>query len=341
MRTERKPPALIALVSFVVLACIACGTSIVAETTNPGVIDSNEVPTDSINPGEGVNSPDTTDIQTSTSTTNDVKGSTSTMNSTTTFVTVTTILGGALSPAWIEAQALDSSLSAESADNLEDTRFVNDYYSTNPNDISTPMGALCWAYHELDRSITKDGIRHILDEFTVPIFMEHYGVASEQFGPPGPDTTSDFLKLVSGDNGPVGSTGEGSDVATATPGVNGDVGPVGSTDENKATTDDYIEYLRILHEFAGDGTAWSTAIRTIASPEMTSAFKAGNGLPADLQVYADALIAFAKEHIGIDMDHTAESDNLDFALPGFPGLETFVKTAKYHQDCQRAQIQDL
>lgn len=290
----------------------ACGTSIANETTNPGIIDSDEAPTDSINPGEGANSPDTTNIQTSTSATNVVKSATSTMSST------TTILGEALSPAWIEAQALDARLSAESADNLEDTRFVNDYYSTNPNDVSTPMGALCWAYHELYKSITKDGIRHILDEFTVPTFMEYYGVTNEGFGPPGPEATSAFLKLVSGDNG-----------------------PVGSTDEDKATTDDYIEYLRILHEFAGDGTAWSTAIRTIASPEMTSAFRAGNGLPTDLQVYANALVAFAREHIGIDMDHTAESDNLDFALPGFPGLETFINTAKYHQDCRRAQIQDL
>ena len=313
----------------------ACGTSIVDETTNPGIIDSDEAPIDSINPGEGANSPDTTNIQTSTSATNVVKSATSTMSST------TTILGGALSPAWIEAQALDTKLSAESADNLEDTRFVNDYYSTNPNDISTPMGALCWAYHELDRSITKDGIRYILDEFTVPTFMEYYGVTNEGFGPPGPEATSAFLKLVSGDNGPVGSTGEGSDVTTVAPGANGDVGPVGSTDEDKAITDDYIEYLRIMHEFAGDGTAWSIAIRTIASPEMTSAFRAGNGLPTDLQVYANALVAFAREHIGIDMDHTAESDNLDFALPGFPGLETFINTAKYHQDCRRAQIQDL
>lgn len=222
--------------------------------------------------------------------------------------TTTTLLALQYSPAWIEYQALELYYEDVS---LENTKAIYNYMSRNPNDISTPMGALCWAFHELAHSSMIVVMRGFLDDYLIPDLMAEYGITSEQIGNPGPEATEAFLGLVSRDD---------------------------ESDE------DYLEYLRLSHEFAGAGTAWSDAVRAIASPEMSAAFQAGEGLPPDVQVYADALGVFAGERVGREFDRefdpSAESDDFDFVNPSFPGLAAFMEEAKYHQDCKRAMIDD-
>ena len=346
---KKNLTSLFILVAFAMLGA-SCDSPIVAETTNSisvesasdkenlDEVDSESNTTTSITVGLTV-VPSTTDaVTTASSTVNTVIDSTS---STTTIATTTTTLSRKPSPAWVESQALDPKSSGMGDGNLDDLRSVISYYSNNPNDILTPMGALCWAYHEISRAFAMGDSRYMLDQFAIPFFMEHYGVTNEQVGPPGVEATGAFLDLVSSSSGPVGSTSDGSGGQKSTPGGDGDgdEGPVGSTGED--TTDDTIEFLGIHHEFAGDGTAWLTAVRAVASPEMVAAFKMGEGLPVDVQVYADALVAFARERVGKDIDLSAESDDLSFGSPEFPGIESFIETAKYHQDCERARIEDL
>ena len=242
------------------------------------------------------------------------------------------------SPAWIEYQALEL---YDEDGSLENTRAINNYMSINPNDISTPMGALCWAVHELTRSSMIVLMRVLLDDYFIPDLMEEYGITSEQIGNPGPEATEAFLNLVSGNSESVSSMDIGTDGQASAPGENEDIEPVGYTGEANDGTDDYLEYLRLEHEFAGNITAWSNAVQAVASPEMAAAFQAGEGLPSYVQVYADALIAFARERVGKKFDPSAESDDLDFGELSFPGLAAFIEGAKYHQDCKRAAIADI
>ena len=125
------------------------------------------------------------------------------------------------------------------------------------------------------------------------------------------------------------------------PGENEEAISIGSTGETEGVSDDdFWAFLRLEHEFAGDGREWPNAVRAVASPEMAAAFRAGEGLPSDVKVYADALVAFAKERVGMEFDPSAESDDLYFGEPSFPGLASFMQAAKYHQDCKRAIIDD-
>ena len=358
MWTKSKLRQLMALIAFTMLSA-GCGTPIVVESTIPvdksvetslvGTIGSKvgltEVKESSVE--ENLDS-DTTSTSTDSSTTTLTTDTTKTLSSTTslvidstpstTLVTTTTVMSKVFSPAWTESQVL---LSKYSSDSLEDRRFINDYWSDNPNEVSTPMGALCWAYHELSGGFDKSSLRNILDYFIIPFFMDEAGIDSEQFGTPGREATGALLYSISGNSGPVGFTDDSSDGPTSLPDGSGAVGPVGSINESDIVADESIGFLLMQHEFAGDGTAWSVAIDAVASPEIVTAFRAGEGLPADVQVYADALVAFVREHVGKDVDISAESDDMSFALPGFPGIESFIETAKYHQDCKRAWIGDL
>ena len=243
------------------------------------------------------------------------------------------------SPAWIEYQALEI---YDEDGSLDNTKAINNYMSSNPNDISTPMGALCWAVHELTRSSMIASMRVLLDDYLIPYLMEEYGITSEQIGNPGPEATEAFLNLVSENSESVSSIDIRTDGQAVVPGENEGIEPVGYTGEAEGGRyEDYLEYLRLEHKFAGDGAEWSGAVQAVASPEMTAAFRAGEGLPLDVQVYADALVTFAKERVGREFDTSAKSDDYYFGELSFPGLAPFMQAAKYHQDCKRAAIGDL
>lgn len=256
-----------------------------------------------------------------------------------TATTTTTMPTLKYSQAWIEYQALEL---YDEDDSLDHTKAINNYMSSNPNDISTPMGALCWAVHELTRSSMIIMMRVLLDEYLIPYLMEEYGITSEQIGNPGPEATEAFLNLVSENSESVSSIDIRTDGQAVVPGENEGIEPVGYTGEAESGSyEDYLEYLRLMHEFAGDGAEWSGAVQAVSSPEIAAAFRAGEGLPSDVQVYADALVAFAKERVGRGFDPSAESDDYYFGELSFPGLASFMQAAKYHQDCKRAAIGDI
>ena len=308
------------LVAFATLAA-GCGSPIVAETTD-GSVEQPEMPSvetqESIAEGE------------------DPVGE----SPSNTVVDVTTTVSPTLeySPAWIEWKQIQPYFRDDS---LESTRIINNYMSGNPNDVSTPMGALCWAFYELSRSVVMDYMRRMLDDYMIPYDMEVYGVTSEQVGNPGPEATEAFLDLMSGDGGLVAPIDTGTGGQTVLPGGNEDAVPVGSTGAGSGSDNEFWEFLRLDHEFAGDGNAWSSAVRTVASPEMAAAFRSGEGLSPDVQVYADALMAFTRERVGREFDMSVETDDIDFQKPGFPGISSFLKVANYHQDCKRAWIDDI
>ena len=301
-----------ALVVFTVLAA-GCGAPIIAETT-AGFVEQ-PVETTSVETQE---SPDST------------------------VASMTTLALPTLeySLAYVEYQEVKSYVGDDS---LESRKIIDDYLSSNPNDASTPMGALCWASHELSRSYVMGTLRWAIDDYLIPAHMEQYGVSSEQLGGPGLEATEAFLKLVSGDPGSVGSVDDEISDLVVPPVENGNVGPVSSTGRSDGLSEEeYWELFRLDHELAGDGTEWSDAVRAIASPKMEAVFRAGEGLPPDVQVYADALVAYAKERIGRELDPSAEiRDATEYDQKGFPGLASFMSVAKYHQDCKRAGIADV
>ena len=309
------------LVAFAIVAS-GCGSPITAETTAVSVEQSVE----------------TTSAETRASM---VEGEIDPVQSSpeNTATTTTTMPTLKYSPAWVEYQEIKSYVGDNS---LESRRIINDYLSSNPNEVSTPMGALCWALHELSRSFVMVTMRWIIDDNWVPFLVEEYGISSEQIGSAGPEATEALLRLVLGEPGSVGSVDDGTDSQAVLPAENGNLGPVGSTGGADFADDgEFWNYLRLNHEFAGDGTAWSNAIRAVASPEMAAAFRAGEGLPPDVQVYADALATFAKERVGRDFDPSADSDDLSFEYNSVPGFASFMGAAKYHQDCKRAGIAEI
>ncbi len=311
------------LVVFAIVAA-GCGAPIIAETTvgsveQPVETNSPETPASMVERGAGSVQDNPENAVAST--------------------TTTTLLTLEYSPAWIEYQALEL---YDEDDSLDYTKAINNYMSSNPNDISTPMGALCWAVHELTRSSMIIMMRVLLDEYLIPYLMEEYGLTSEQIGNPGPEATEAFLNLVSENSESVSSIDIRTDGQAVVPGENEGIEPVGYTGEAEGGSyEDYLEYLRLEHEFASDGAAWSGAVQAVASPEMAAAFRAGEGLPSDVQVHADALVAFAKERVGREFDPSAESDDYYFGELSFPGLASFMQAAKYHQDCKRAAIGDI
>ena len=241
------------LVAFAVLAA-GCGAPIIAETT-AGPVEQPVETTSAENQGsmvEGEAGP----VQES-------PGSTAADTTTTTLPTLEYSL------AYVEYQEAKSYVGDNS---LESRKIIDDYLSSNPNDISTPMGALCWASHELSRSYVMGTLRWAIDDYLIPAHMEQYGVSSEQIGSHGLEATEAFLDLVLEKIGSVGSVDDGTDVWS-----------------DGLSEEEYWELFLLDHEFAGDGNAWSKAVQAIASPEMTAAFQAGEGLPPDVQVYADAL----------------------------------------------------
>ena len=338
------------LVAFIILAA-GCGASIISETTAGSVeqpvettstTDMQERITEEAVPvGE---SPGSTVADTTTTVSRGVRpvgsGGQGSPGSTVVDTTITASPILEYSPAWIEWQEIKPHFRDNS---LESLRIINNYMSSNPNDVSTPMGALCWSFHELSRSSVMDYLRWTLDDYTIPFIMEELGVTtSEQVGNPGPEATEAFLDLMSGDGGLVESIDAGTGNQTVLPGDNGSEGPVepiGRADNGN--DEEFWEFLRLEHEFAGDGNAWSDAVRAVASPEMVAAFQASGGLSPDVQVYADALIAFARDRVGREFDVSDESNDLDFMEPSFPGIASFVEAANYHQDCKRALLDDV
>ncbi len=265
--------------------------------------------------------------------------STTAVTTTSTTTVTTTSAEKALSPAWIEAGQLDSILSTYAVDiehyqqiTANYLRSQKDYWWNNPNQLSTPVGALCWATHELSRSGLLVYLRVIMDEYYNEI-ANQLGLVIENSDQAPADALLDFL------------TSDPDTTIEAPVSANENIITTTSIPQTPTSTENLevseseqllaiyrhpgmIEWIRLTNEEAGDGTEWMTALRAVSAPEIEAATKAGDGLPAEAQLFSDALFDLVDEYIESGKTDSPEH----YRLPGFAG---FYEVAKYAPDCQR------
>ena len=94
-----------------------------------------------------------------------------------------------------------------------------------------------------------------------------------------------------------------------------------------------IGFFLLFNEAAGDGTEWLDAIDTIAGEAWNNAVKAGEGLPAEVQVYADSLAYLARVQ-AISFDPIT----VPLSYSHVAGYDAFVNAAKYDPNCKRATL---
>ena len=257
---------------------------------------------------------------------------------TTSTTTVTTVAGKALSPAWIEARQLDSILSTYAVDiehyqqiTANYLRSQKDYWWNNPNQLSTPVGALCWATHELSRSGLLVHLRVIMDEYYNEI-ANQLGLVIENSDQAPADVLLDFLAS-DPDTTVETPVSVNENITTAS------IPQAPTSTENLEISESeqllalyrhpgMIEWIQLTNEEAGDGTEWATALRAVSAPKIEAATKAGDGLPAEAQQFSDALFDMVDEYIESSKTDSPE----DYRLPGFA---SFYEVAKYSPDCQR------
>ncbi len=238
-----------------------------------------------------------------------------------------------LSPAWIEAQTraaepekpwtADRQGLAEAAEDLN-------YFRTNPNDWSTPMGALCWANHELRRTLDMRRARWELDYRLIPHALSIAGIDPEQLLPQPAETYW-------GQFGPAATEAALEALTRATQRPPADTSPE-ITDSTALFASGYVrmidvEFIRLHHEYAGNGTEWLDAIDTAAGTSWNNAARTENDLPAAVRVYADALAHLAWEQA------TNFAPYLTHRMLGtLPGYDDFIQAAKYGPNCKRAGL---
>ena len=193
---------------------------------------------------------------------------------------------------------------------MEALREIRTYYLGNPNTQSTPMGALCWAHHEIHHNLTRRLAREHLDDMFILLVMDMFGITREQV---------------------VHEAGR-----AATQAVIGLLDAVGDDDEIIQNFDDFdgfVEMLRLLDGFGGTGGEWVTALSSVAAPAVEAATRAGGGLPAEERAYADALFGLVKAQAASDSPVLTTAD-----LLGLDGYEEFLTEARFSANCARAVI---
>lgn len=319
--------SIFAFLLFLVVGSGACSLDVVAETT----------PTERTTPA-------TTKVVTPLSSSSATSIETI---STQPILTSSTNIIADLSPAWIEAEQMKARLfTIDASDNegvlvekMEDLRLLNNYWQNNPNVISSsPLGALCWIYHELKRGEVLDFLRQEFDQLVDEI-VDSLGIVNENSND---DNTVDFLldfltkrDAEIEDIGPVNIIDEDKTMADI-PVLS--TGPVTESDDDELTNQELlsfyrtpimIEWIRVNNTGAGDGTEWASAIQSVARPEVKK-FVMRNKLSTKIGTYADAL--FQAVHDYISSGQTEPSDFYESTLPGY---NDFIEAAKYSPDCKR------
>ena len=291
--------------------------------------------TTSCAPNVGVETTAVFDSQTADTT--NVGGSESGASTTTT--TLNPVDDRPFSQAWIESDSL-----YEAHGLLEDTRIQEEYWLNNPNTLSSPMGAFCWAYHEISRAVWR------LLEFDtlasdIQWLMDELGITVAQVGEEGPDRNTAVLDILAEgpnqDTAPVDSV-EGGDTQTDA------TEPQDITDEELAMllfySDEYIGHYRIINRIGGDGTEWYDALRAVADPKIIEATRSGDGLPTVVQPYADRFFETVNK-LSVDTRPVTDDyyamdffDAISEEIPLPADLVAFLEEAKYSQDCKRARL---
>ena len=235
------------------------------------------------------------------------------------------------------SQAWNESVSLRNVNSLvEDARVEEEYWLNNPNTLSSPMGAFCWAYHEISRAVWRLLKFDVLGS-EIEFLMDELDITVAQVGEAGPDRNTAVLDILA-----LGSV-EGGDTQTDTTEPGQDM-----TDEELARllfySDEYIESYRIENRIGGDGTEWYDALRAVADPQIIEATKSGAGLPTFVQPYADRFFETVNT-LSVDTrpvtdDYYAADffDAFSEEIPLPADLVAFLEEAKYSQDCKRAHL---
>ena len=245
-----------------------------------------------------------------------------TVTSTTSATTSTSTTVPQLSPAWVGAQQrLDvAGTWAHTVEGAAEARRAFEYSLSNPNQWSTPMGALCWADHELSRVTDMLLFRELLDEDFIPMLMEELGIGDDQV-PSGPSRARSRAVIGILESYTSTTTTSGT---TPTTMASGFIDP------------GFVAMLRALDYGGGTGLEWLDALDEVASPEWAVAVRAEDGLPADVLRYADGLAANARRLLA---SSTPRMTGYMYG-PFVDGYEAFVEAAKYDQNCLRTMIGD-
>ena len=227
-----------------------------------------------------------------------------------------------LSPAWVGAQQrLDvAGTWAHTVEGAAEARRAFEYSLSNPNQWSTPMGALCWADHELSRVTTMLLYRDMLDEDMTSMLMDELGIRDDQV-PSGPSQARSRAVI---------------DILESYTSTTTTIGTSPTTMASVLIDPDIVAMARALDYGGGTGLEWLDALDEVASPEWAAAVRAGDGLPADVLRYADGLAANAR----MQLANSTPRMTVSMYGPYVDGYEAFVEAAKYDQNCLRTMIGD-
>ena len=241
---------------------------------------------------------------------------------TTDVATTTTAVEKPLSPAWIEAKQLYIMFDVDATDD-EYSNYLSkdkDYWSNNPNSLSSPVGALCWAFHEITGSENLTLERYSLDAET-RFMADLIGLIIENNGRNPADVLFEFLDL-------------DLDTIAETRSVEGL--SLESAQALALYRTPWINWMRQRNEVAGDGTEWMTALHAVSAPEIEDATKAGDGLPAGAQQFSDAFFDAVAEYLESGKTYPEDFHESEFwDHSGLPGYDNFIDVVKYAPDCQR------
>ena len=256
-------------------------------------------------------------------------GSTSTTG--TTHATTTSTVVRQLSPAWVEGQPF---LDPDTVLAPGGLRRAVDRYRENPNQWSTPMGALCWGSFEMIRAAAMRGARDTLDLWLVPDLVERLGLGDDLLsGGLGPATSRRVIDAVEALVSPPATTttaATSSTSATSSTTSTAAGGPYSGIDS------ELVEFLRVLDYGGGTGLEWLNAMDVLAGKEWAAAVRAGDSLPAAALRHADMLAAFAREQAGMGVpDYVLVVETFD--KPD-ADIAAFVELAKYDPNCLRASL---
>ena len=201
--------------------------------------------------------------------------------------------------------------------------FRRDYALQNPNSTDTPMGALCWAYHELYRTIDMRSIRHMVDS----VIRYSIAAASDVI-------TLDDLKEAgyTGTEGSLTEIGPGRELTKAAL-----VLAISMENPEDGLQVENTKIFEVMDEHGGSGTEWSDALDRVAAAEVVAATKAGEGLPTGAQTYADNLFALTTDLSVVD---SPDFDTYTERFSGLDGFDAFVGEAKKSSGCERSYLPD-
>ena len=236
------------------------------------------------------------------------------------------------SRAWSEIETLRNLVSDLDILAYGDISPVYEYVASNPNEWSTPMGALCWGDFELSRTVSMVAYRNYLDEIISPEVIRLFGLSQEEVPVEdnGPARTAAVISALDArvPNGNAVSTTSATSASTSTAET--------ITTTVPTATDDYVDDLRYFHRISGSGTEWLNAVETVASEEWRAAVFVGDTLPPAVLRYADALAGLARRELG-------RTDPLIMVVElgpvtGGDDYWAFVDAAKRDPNCLRAEL---